>query len=218
MKTYRTACQRCPLRLPRIGPMRELESLFNNLQLGCKPLPLRERPANRSISDATWLLINQCAYLHKSGKLPQRQAQCLGRQIKAALGGDWRQHTANVACKVEGYLSTKQPKEVWRCLKGWYHSATNQPPKPCHLPMTRLTEEWTALYTRVPTPGGRFSIVVDPFLVWDELPTDSKIRDGVQTLWNGRAAGAGGMHAEHLKEWLLGVVEEKKKGTEGAGD
>ena len=84
--------------------------------------------------------------------------------------------------------------------------------------MTRLTEERTALYARVPTPGGHFPIVADPFLVWDELPTDSKIRDGVRRLRNGRAAGAGGMRAEHLKEWLLGMVEEEEKGTEGAGD
>jgi hypothetical protein len=84
--------------------------------------------------------------------------------------------------------------------------------------MTRLTEERTALYARVPNPGGRFPIVVNPFLVWDKLPTDSKIRDGMQRLRNGRAAGAGGMHAEHLKEWLSGVVEDKEKGTEGAGD
>ncbi len=84
--------------------------------------------------------------------------------------------------------------------------------------MTRLTEERTALYVRVPTPGGCFPIVVNPFLVWDELPTDSEIRDGVQRLRNGRAASTGGMRAEHLKEWLLGVVEEEEKGTEGAGD
>jgi hypothetical protein len=84
--------------------------------------------------------------------------------------------------------------------------------------MTHLTEEQTALYARVPTLEGRFPIVVDPFLVWDELPTDSKILDGVQRLRNGRAAGAGGMRAEHLKEWLSGVVEEEEKGTEGAGD
>jgi hypothetical protein len=84
--------------------------------------------------------------------------------------------------------------------------------------MTCLTEERTALYARVPTPGGHFSIVVDPFLVWDKLPTDSKIRDGVRRLRNGRAAGAGGMCTKHLKEWLLGVVEEEEKGTEGAGD
>jgi hypothetical protein len=93
--------------------MRELESLFNDLQLGCKPLSLRERPANKWISDATWLLIDQRARLHKSGKLTQQQAQCLGRRIKAALGGDQRQCAVNVASKVEGYLSTEQPKEAW---------------------------------------------------------------------------------------------------------
>jgi hypothetical protein len=218
MKTYRKARQRCPLRLPRVGPMRELESLFNNLQLGCKPLPLRERPANKWISDATWLLINQRAHLYKSGKLTQRQARCLGRRIKAALGGDWQQCAANVVSKVEGYLSIEQPKEAWRCLKGWYRSATNQPPKLCHLTMTHLTKERTALYARVPTPGGRFPIVVDPFFVQDKLPTDSKIRDGVQRLWNGSAAGTGGMRTEHLKEWLSGMVEEEERGTEGAGD
>jgi hypothetical protein len=214
MKTYRKARQCFPLQLPRVGPMRELESLFNNLQLGCKPLPLRKRPANKWILDATWLLINQRARLHKSGKLMQQQAQSLGHRIKAALGGNRRQRAANVASQVEGYLSTKQPKEVWWCLKGWYRSATNQPPKPCHLTMTRLTEERTALYARVPFLGGHFPIVVNPFLIWDKLPTDSKMRDGVQRLWNGRAAGAGGMRAEHLKEWLLGMVEEEKKGTE----
>ncbi len=80
--------------------------------------------------------------------------------------------------------------------------------------MTRLTEEQTALYTRVPTLGGRFPIVVDPFLVRNKLPTDSKIRNGMQRLQNGKAAGAGGMCAEHLKKWLLGMVEEEEKGTE----
>ncbi len=84
--------------------------------------------------------------------------------------------------------------------------------------MTRLTEERTALYTRAPTPGGRFPIVVNPFLILDELSTDSKIWDGLCRLRNRMAAGAGGMHAEHLKDWLLGVVEEEEKGTEGAGD
>ena len=65
--------------------MRELKGAFNDLQLGCDPPPPRERPANKWISDATWLLIDQRARLHKSGKLRQQQARCLGRQIKAAL-------------------------------------------------------------------------------------------------------------------------------------
>ena len=71
--------QRCPLQLPHIGPMRELESTFNDLQMSCKPPPPRKRPANKWILDATWLLIDQHARLHKSGKLCQQQACCLSR-------------------------------------------------------------------------------------------------------------------------------------------
>jgi hypothetical protein len=199
--------------------MRELESAFNDLQLGCDPPPPRERPANKWISDATWLLIDQRAHLHKSGKLCQRQAHCLGRQIKAALRGDRRQRAANVASEIEGLLSTNQTKEAWRCLKGWYRSATNQPPKPCHLTMTCLTTKRTELYEKVPTPGGLFPIVVDPFPVRDVIPMDSKIQDGVRWLRNGQAAGAGGMRAEHLKEWLADMVKEEKdnRNLEGAG-
>ncbi len=211
MKTYPNARQHCPLRLPRIGPMRELESLFNNLQLGCKPLPLRERPARCN-------MVAHQPTCSSAQEWEAHAATCLGCRIAAALGGNRWQRAANVASKVEGYQSTEQPKEAWQCLTGWYRFATNQPPKPCHLMMISLTEERTALYARVPTPGGHFPIVVDPFLVRDELPTDSEIRDGVQRLRNRRAAGAGGMCADHLKEWLLGMVEEEEKGTEGAGD
>ena len=105
-----------------------------------------------------------------------------------------------MASEIEGLLSTDQTKEAWRCLKGWYRSATDQPPKPCHLMMTRLTEERTELYAKVPTPGGRFPIVVDPFSVPDVKPMDGEVRDGVRWLRNKRAAGAGGMQAKHLKE------------------
>jgi hypothetical protein len=91
MKTYRKARQRCPLQLPRVGPMRELESLFNNLQLGCKPLPLRERPATKWISHATWLLIDQRACLHKSGSSRSNRPNALAarsRRLLEAIGGN----------------------------------------------------------------------------------------------------------------------------------
>ncbi len=85
--------------------------------------------------------------------------------------------------------------------------------------MTRLTAERTKLYEKVPTPGGRFPIVVDPFPVPDVKPTDSKIRDGVRWLRNSQAAGIGRMQAKHLKEWLASVVkeEEDNRDLEGAG-
>jgi hypothetical protein len=158
------------------------------------------------------MLANQHACLHKGRKLSmQWQARCLGHRIKAALRGDWRQHTTNVASKIKGYLGTDNPKEAWLCLKGWYHSATHQLPKPCHLTMTHLTKERTKLNARDP-------INFNLFPVLDEPPGDSKIRDGVWRLRNWRAAGAGGMHAEHLKEWLSSMVEEEEKGTEGMGN
>jgi hypothetical protein len=62
-------------------------------------------------------------------------------------------------------------------------------------------------------------INVDPIPVPDGPPMDHEIWEGVANLRNGRAAGATGMKAEHLKEWFCGVRrEESEDGVEGAGD
>ncbi len=58
-----------------------------------------------------------------------------------------------------------------------------------------------------------------PIPVPDVTPTDHEIREVVGKLRNGRAAGAMGMQAELLKEWLRGIKrEEAAHGVEGAGD
>jgi hypothetical protein len=50
-------------------------------------------------------------------------------------------------------------------------------------------------------------------------PTDPGIREVVAKLQNGCVAGAMGMKAEHLKEWLCGIRrEEAEESAEGAGD
>ena len=62
-------------------------------------------------------------------------------------------------------------------------------------------------------------INVDPAAVPDAAPTDSELRAVVGKLCNGRAAGATGMKAEHLKEWLRDMKrEEAEDGVEGIGD
>ncbi len=43
-------------------------------------------------------------------------------------------------------------------------------------------------------------IHLDPAPVPDVAPTDSKLRMMVSQLWNGPAAGAAAMKAEHLKD------------------
>jgi hypothetical protein len=62
-------------------------------------------------------------------------------------------------------------------------------------------------------------INVTPIPVPDGTPTDHEIREMAGKLRNRRAAGATGMQAEHLKEWLRGIKrEEAADGVEGAGD
>jgi len=60
---------------------------------------------------------------------------------------------------------------------------------------------------------------VDPSEVPDAAPTDSELRAVVGKLQNGCAAGATGMKAEHLKEWLADMkLKEAENGVEGIGD
>ncbi len=60
---------------------------------------------------------------------------------------------------------------------------------------------------------------VDPTAIPDAAQTDSELRAVVGKLRNGRAAGAAGMKAEHLKEWLAGMKrKEAEDGVEGIGD
>ena len=44
---------------------------------------------------------------------------------------------------------------------------------------------------------------------------DGEIWEAVKSLQNGRAGGLGGMHAEHMKQWLRGIEEEERERTSG---
>ena len=45
----------------------------------------------------------------------------------------------------------------------------------------------------------------------DTKPSNVELRALVKGLPNGRAAGAMGMKAEHLKEWLSGILTEENE-------
>ena len=62
-------------------------------------------------------------------------------------------------------------------------------------------------------------INVTPIPVPVEPPADPEIREVVAKLCNGCTAGAMGIKAEHLKEWLCSIKhEEAEASMEGAGD
>jgi hypothetical protein len=210
MKAYRQRRHHFPIKLPR-GPQRELETLFEKLCVDIVPPPEREKPKNQWISDGTWALINHRAALRRAGKLNQCGSRVIGRRIKAALASNCKQRAVDVGDKIETLMAAREVKEAWRCLKGWYATVEDRAPKASHDTLVQQTEERTALYSCVPPPGGPLPINVQPFDICNDIPSNLEIREVVRELQNGRAAGATGLQAEHIKVWLQDVVQEEKE-------
>jgi hypothetical protein len=106
-------------------------------------------------------------------------------------------------------------------LTGWYRAALERQAKPCYHTMEHQTLEWVDLYTRRVLPGNPISINYGPIKINNDAPSDEEIRLATSKLSNGRAAGASGMRAKHVKDWLWGVCQEedaKGQGAPGGGD
>ncbi len=181
--------------------------------------PPRARPPNKWITDATWKVVDYRAMLRRKGMLSQAAACNLGQKIKACLKADHLKRAATTASNVEGCLAAGEYIQAWCHLKGWYRLAEDRAPKPCPETLAKQTDKRIQLYTAVPPPGWAMRLNVDPSNVPDAAPLDSELRAVIGNLRNGRAAGAMGMKAKHLKEWLADMKrEEAEDGVEGIGD
>jgi hypothetical protein len=159
--------------------------------------------------------------LHRTGRLCQAGGRRLHRQIGASLRKDRTDCTSHVGTLIESELARGNVQEAFRHLKGWYRAASDTQAKPCRQTMERQTSEWVDLYARRDSPGNPLPINVIPSEINDEVPSDGELRGVVGELTNGRAAGASGMRAEHVKKWLNDVQREEDpegQGAEGAGD
>ncbi len=128
---------------------------------------------------------------------------------------------AMVGAAVEAELAGGNVQEAFRHLKGWYRAATEMQAKPCYHTMECQTLERVDLYAQRESPGDPLPINVTPVVINDNVPTDGELRQVAGKLTNGRAAGASGMCAKHVKEWLHGMQwEEDPEGhsVDGAGD
>ena len=74
------------------------------------------------------------------------------------------------------------------------------------------TAERVTLYGKVPPPGENVPIHFGMVDIPDGAPSDQELREVVRGLRNGRAAGATGLKAEHIKVWLRDVVREEEEG------
>ena len=73
------------------------------------------------------------------------------------------------------------------------------------------------MYARRLSPGDPLPIHVDRIEINDDAPLDGEIRVAASELSNGRAAGASGMRAEHVKAWLRGIRQEEDPERLGGG-
>jgi hypothetical protein len=106
-------------------------------------------------------------------------------------------------------------QEVFRHLKGWYPVASKMQAKPCYHTMERQTSKLVNLYTRRASPGNPLPINYGLIKISNNAPSDEEIRLATSKLSNGRAVGASGMRAKHVKDWLQGIRQEED--TKGQG-
>jgi hypothetical protein len=216
MTKHRWVNCRFPLAILR-GLRTELVSKYKELRLDVTPPPVRERPANRWISDKTWAAVDKRATMHRKRHLTTYYAHWMGRKIKSLLATDGKQRTANAASTVESHLSNNAVKEVWHALKGWYRLAEDQPPPTCPETMVRQMAERMELYARAPLMGEALPFIIPHFEISDDMPTDSELRKVVGGLRNGRATGATRMKAKHIKVWLDKIQRKEKAARENPG-
>ncbi len=153
MAKYRKQYRQFPLTIPR-GPCAELVSMYEELRLDVIPPPVRERPANRWISEKTWAAIDKRATMQQKGHLTMHHACRMGRKIKSLLAADRKQRAADAASTVEGHLSNGAMKEAWQTLKGWYRwRRTDHHPHAQRPWSDRRPSAWN--YTQEPPPWGK---------------------------------------------------------------
>jgi hypothetical protein len=149
--------------------------------------------------------------------LPHAAAPRVGCEIKSSLAADCKQCAANATSTVESHLSNRAMKEAWRALKRWYWAVEDRPPPACPETMVKQMAKHVELYTSAPPMGTSLPFNLPYFKIPDGVPTNEEIRAVVLGLKNGRAAGATGMRAEHVKTWLSDIWHKEKVALENPG-
>ncbi len=221
LKLYRRRHQRFPLGLPPVEEQDQQTRLFGELQKICEENATMRRMKNDWILEESWRLLAHRATLCHTGCLCQTGGRCLNCQIGVSLQKDRTDRTATVGATGEAELTGGNVQEAFRHLKGWYRAATETQAKPCYHTMERQTLERVNLYAQSDSPGDPLPINVTPVVINDDVPTDGELRQVAGKLANGRAAGASGMCAKHVKEWLNDMQQEEDPeghSINGAGD
>ena len=224
-RKYRRKAELNPLLEPFARPLTEGEELFERLRTECENPKRREREENSWIRPGTWAIINRRAELRKAGQLTRkRDTFLLNRKVRNTLKADRIERARWVGEKAVLHLADGDVVEAWQGLRGWYRTASERAPKPCHDTMETQTVEREELYGYLESPGEHIPRNVERPPLDDPAPSDEEIRAAAAKMKNRRSGGATQMRAEDLKTWLRGAEAEERAerdgedGFEGQGD
>ena len=140
-------------------------------------------------------------------------AKKINRQVNASLKADRKRRVSEAGNAIEAALASKDVKAAWDKVKAWYKVAENRPPKPSREELSKVTEEYANLYTRSTPPGEPIPVLVEPFDVSDEVPSEDEIASAVRGLRSGKAPGPSGLRTDQLKAWLRAARREENPDT-----
>ena len=208
-KSYLRGRQRFPLRAPKWGPQTRADALLQALNEAI-PKPTRaERRARREwISEETWRLVDERSALRKVIGHDHAKARWLDRRVQQAFKADRKRQVEEAGKAIEAALSEGDLQGAWDRFKSWYRQASNRPSQPSRRDLRAVTQECIDLYTREVPPGAPIPVLVEPFSVSDETPSDEEIREAVRRLRRGKAPGPSGLRTDHLKKWLADAEDE----------
>jgi len=201
--------------IPR--PFTRVDQLFHNLFVLSRSAhqDLSQRSArHRSwISANTWQLIDQRASLRQQllpSSVPwsaqdlvdrELRFKALGKDIQRSLCRDRRKRAELVSQQAQAHYTAGRFHEAYRTIRGWYRRYGSRPTKPTKPDMKDIEQTYTALYAKRPPIGDPLPILVSPFMVNDEIPSEDEIIQGLRHMRRGRQGGLSGMLVEDLIDW-----------------
>jgi hypothetical protein len=186
--------------------MSHSDTLFSAL----KSHVVKVKPAVREakdpwISEATRRSVDSLTSLQRETPTDRALVKLLHRQVRTSIREDQKIRTKAGAI-IELHVSKGELQTAWDKLKVFYREASDQPPKPSRIKLSRVTAEYVALYARQEDlPKETIPVLVAFVEIPNNPPTNKEIASPVRGLRNRRALGGAIRDVRGTPEGLAGT-------------
>jgi len=156
-----------------MGHHSQIDAVFQELKDQVTP-PVRTNRAKTSwISDDTWKLVDSRAAMRRD--MDRSAYRQLHREVKASVTRDRVRRTEAAAEDIGKKLDDEDVQGAWGRLKAWYKHAGDRPCAPSRVDLKAVSDEYQALYEKESPPGEPIPVLVAPFDINDDIPTEDEI-------------------------------------------